>query len=90
VTDDPATRAWLLTEAFAFTRRTYRWAVGELAGERQHVPDARRDRERLLGNIQHRIAVLDEITNVDRGAERRQVRGYPRGAHDVAPRPEPA
>ncbi|MGI5185486.1 hypothetical protein ACQEVZ_55510 [Dactylosporangium sp. CA-152071] len=48
---DPVTRAWLLTEAFARTRRTYLWAVGELATERQHVQDARQDRERLLGDV---------------------------------------
>jgi hypothetical protein len=48
---DPVTRAWLLTEAFAFTRRTYLWAVGELTAERQHVQDARKDRERFLGDV---------------------------------------
>jgi hypothetical protein len=48
---DPATRAWLLTEAFARTRRTYLWAVEELATERQHVQDARRNREQLLDDV---------------------------------------
>lgn len=48
---DPVTRAWLLTEAFASTRRTYLWAVGELATERQHVQDARKDREQVLGDV---------------------------------------
>jgi hypothetical protein len=48
---DPVTRAWLLTEAFAHTRRTHLWAVGELTTERQHVQDARKDRERFLGDV---------------------------------------
>lgn len=48
---DPATRASLLTEAFALTRRTYLWAIGELTAERQHVQDARKDRERILADL---------------------------------------
>jgi GGDEF domain-containing protein len=48
---DPVTRAWLLTEAFALTRRTYLWAAREMTAERQHVQDARTDRERFLGDV---------------------------------------
>jgi len=63
---DPVTRAWLLTEAFAFTRRTYLWAVGELTAERQHVQDARKDRERVLGDVREFLIARVRDGQLDR------------------------
>lgn len=63
---DPVTRAWLLTEAFALTRRTYLWAVGELTAERQHVQDARKDRERVLGDVREFLITRVRDGQVDR------------------------
>jgi hypothetical protein len=63
---DPVTRAWLLTEAFAVTRRTYLWAVGELTAERQHVQDARTDRERFLGDVREFLIARVRDGQLDR------------------------
>ena len=63
---DPVTRAWLLTEAFSNTRRTYLWAVGELTAERQHVQDARKDRERFLGDVREFLIARVRAGQLDR------------------------
>lgn len=63
---DPVTRAWLLTEAFALTRRTYLWAVREMTAERQHVQDARTDRERFLGDVREFLIAQVRDGQLDR------------------------